>query len=312
VKNIIDRIDPSLRSYIEEISPPSFSKLDIQAIAERARDLPLLAEFEQDERVDIHNEVISEDDLSIRIYLPKAAEGPLPVFLFIYGGGFFSGSMSRNEFFCQDIVINCSCAVIMVEYRKAPENPFPAGFDDCYNTFKWVAESPRFESDKIIVGGMSAGAALAAAIAIKARDKAGTAIKGQILISPCLDNRFITKSSTCIQDPRVWHEPVARRAWDAYLVNYPHETPVYASPSHGVNYMNLPPTLVTVEAVDILRDEGIEYATNLMNADIDVELHVFPGAFHGSLMAVPEAEVSKRHFSLIHQYINTIFHSALD
>lgn len=116
-----------------------------------------------------------------------------------------------------------------------------------------------------------------------------------MLIVPCLDYRHETPSSFEVTDERVWHRTVSKAAWEAYLKDVSHSVPIYAAPAIAEELTNLPPAFISVEGNDLLRDEDVAYAQKLMQHGVDVELHVYPGAYHGSFLMAPEADVSKRH-----------------
>ena len=245
----------------------------------------------------------------IRCYEPKGyqpqtgkQDKPLPVLLWIHGGGFISGDVKSNDNICENFVVECNCIVVSVEYRLTPQHPYPAGFNDCYAVLEWLASKGAAEldidGDRIAVGGSSVGGCLAAGIALKACETDGPKIKHQLLLIPVLDDRHITQSSRDITDHRVvWNRDLSMLAWDGYLHDVFGETPSYAAPARTKTIPNLPSTFISVEEQDILRDESIVYAQRLMQAGVNTELHVYPGTFHGSFMDVPGADVSKQHMA---------------
>ena len=251
----------------------------------------------------------SSDAVSIRCYEPKNyrskidnQDKPLPVLLWIHGGGFISGDVKSNDNICENFVIECNCVVVSAEYRLTPQHPYPAGFDDCYAVLEWLAnsgaEKVNIDADRIAVGGSSVGGCLAAGITLKACETSGPNIRHQLLLIPVLDDRHITHSSRDITDHRVvWNRDLSMLAWDGYLHDVFGETPSYAAPARTKVIPKLPSTFISVEEQDLLRDESIIYAQRLMQAGVNTELHVYPGTFHGSFMDVPEADVSKQHMS---------------
>jgi acetyl esterase/lipase len=168
--------------------------------------------------------------------------------------------------------------------------------DDCYATLQWMhAQASTLGADphRIAVGGQSAGGGLAAAVALLARDRGGPPICFQFLGIPELDHRLETTSMRTFVDTPMWHRANAVLSWSYYLGPDSTEVSPYASPAVAPDLGGLPPAYVTTMEFDPLRDEGILYALRMMEAGVSVELHSFPGTFHGSGM-VPTAEVSRR------------------
>ena len=234
----------------------------------------------------------------VRVYRPEGLESDRPALIFIHGGGFVMGSVSSRDPLCLGLAQSGQCAVVSVDYRLAPEHPFPAGFDDCYAALLWVAEGPAeagLNPSEIAVCGISAGGGLAAAVALKARNTQGPELKHQFLIIPDLDDRLVTASSHRIHDPRVWNRGTAEVSWKMYLGETSDEdVSIYAAPAREEDLSGLPPATVLVEDMDILRDEGVDYANRLNDAGVMTELHVYPGTFHGHFGMAPDAAISKR------------------
>jgi acetyl esterase/lipase len=247
----------------------------------------------------------------VRVYRPAGLEKEAPALIFIHGGGFVMGDVSSRDPICLGLAHHGQCAVISVDYRLAPEHPFPAGFDDCYAALEWLAKEPveaGFCPTKIAVCGISAGGGLAAALALKARDQKGPALVHQFLIIPDVDDRLITASSHRIHDARVWDRSTAEASWKMYLGDsYGGDVSPYAAPARATDLSGLPPATVLVEDLDILRDEGVDYANRLNDAGVMTELHVYPGTFHGHFGVVPDAAISKRTVDDIFSSVKRVF-----
>jgi acetyl esterase/lipase len=239
-----------------------------------------------------------EHRVPVRVYRPEGLDDDKPALIFIHGGGFVMGNVSSRDPLCLGLAQYGRCVVVSVDYRLAPEHPFPAGFDDCYAALLWLAQGAaeaRLNPAEIAVCGISAGGGLAAAVALKARNTGGPKLKHQFLIIPDLDDRLVTPSSHRIHDPRVWNRGTAEVSWEMYLGdNRGEEVSVYAAPGREEDLSGLPPATILVEDMDILRDEGVDYANRLNDAGVMTELHVYPGTFHGHFGMAPDAAVSKR------------------
>ena len=236
-------------------------------------------------------------DVAVRLYRPREVRGALPGLLEIHGGGFMTGSIDMMDPWCQQIAAEVQAVVISVEYRLAPEHPFPAGLDDCYSALCWFAgeaEGLGVESSRIAVAGQSAGGGLAAALALVARDRGGPAIAYQLLEIPELDDRLDTPSMLRFQDTPLWNRPNAVWSWRHYLgEGHEGEVSQYAAPARAKELAGLPPAYVSTMEFDPLRDEGIRYAARMLEAGVSVELHSYAGTFHGSALATT-AEPSVR------------------
>jgi acetyl esterase/lipase len=253
----------------------------------------------------------TDHQVPVRVYRPCGLDEGAPALIFIHGGGFVMGDVSGRDAFCLGMADHGQCAVVSVDYRLAPEHPFPAAFDDCYTTLEWLAQYPAETGlcpTKIAVCGISAGGGLAAALSLKSRDQKGPALIHQFLIIPDVDDRLVTASSHRIHDPRVWDRNTAEVSWQMYLGDsHGKEVSPYAAPARATDLSGLPPATVLVEDLDILRDEGVDYANRLNDAGVRTELHVYPGTFHGHFGVVPEAAVSQRIVNDIFSSVKRVF-----
>jgi acetyl esterase/lipase len=240
----------------------------------------------------------------VRVYAP---EGPAPAtgrpgLLDIHGGGFVVGSIAMEHAFATQVARDLGAVVATPEYRLAPEHPFPAGLDDCYAALQWLHADPAgfgVDPARVGVGGQSAGGGLAAATALLARDRGGPPLCFQFLGIPELDHRLETTSMRTFVDTPMWHRANAVLSWRYYLGEGTDTVSPYASPAICDDLHGLPPAYVTTMEFDPLRDEGIGYALRMMEAGVSVELHSYPGTFHGSAV-VSTAAVSRRaHAELI-------------
>jgi acetyl esterase/lipase len=226
---------------------------------------------------------------------PAHQPPPWPCVFAIHGGGMILGDSRTDIAPLVDWVHELAVAVVSVDYRLAPEHPYPAGIDDCFIGLDWVAKhsaSLGLDPTIMIVTGYSAGGGLAASLSLMARDRGGPRIDHQVLICPMLDDRATTASSAIEGVP--W-DPVSNlTAWRALLGDAQggdHLSP-YAAASRAEDCGDLPAAYLDVGSVELFRDETIAYAQNLLLAGVPTELHVWPGGTHGFHQMAPQARVS--------------------
>jgi acetyl esterase/lipase len=236
----------------------------------------------------------------VRIYAPtQAGDGPHPAMLYLHGGGFVLGSIAMEHAQTTSLARGVGAVVVSVEYRLAPEHPFPAAVDDAYAALVWLhghAASLGVDPTRIAVVGNSAGAGLAAALTLMARDRGGPPIRFQYLGIPVLDDRLTTHSMTTMVDTPMWSRPLAELSWGWYLGEQREDVSAYAAPARAADLSGLPPAYVSTMESDPLRDEGILYAIRLLQAKVSTELHSFPGTWHGSRRfpsAITDREVAE-------------------
>lgn len=236
-------------------------------------------------------------EVRVRIYRPDVLAGPIGI-LDVHGGGFILGDLETSHAVNVAVAREVGAVVVSVDYRLAPEHPFPAGIEDCYAVLGWFAAHAAelgVDPGRIAIHGGSAGGGLCAGLALLARDRGGPAIAFQYLGIPELDDRLGTGSMTRFVDTPSWNRDAAARSWDAYLGvgrRGGADVSPYAAPARATDFSGLPPAYVSAMEFDPLRDEDISYASALLSAGVPVELHVFPGTFHGS--SVIAARVSRR------------------
>lgn len=237
--------------------------------------------------------------IPIRIYQLTNHVGNMPVLLWLHGGGYVSGTVGQNDALMQHTVEELGCMVVSVEYRLAPEYPFPAPLEDCYAVLTWVARHANnlsIDPTRIAVAGTSAGGGLAAALVQLARDRGEVPVSFCVLVSPMLDDRDCTPSSETFADAPVWNRQDNRNGWRAYLgdATGSAQVPPYAVAARAADLSNLPPTYIAVGSGELFLDEDVEYAQRLARAGVPVELHIYPRAFHGWSLIAPAAALSQR------------------
>ena len=242
-------------------------------------------------------------NVKIRIYTPDNLQRPAPAYINFHGGGFIFGDLDSEHARTLAISKSCQAIAITVDYRLAPEHPYPAAINDCYASLLWLVDNAKhigIDTSRIVVGGGSAGGNLAASVALMARDKHGPSICYQMLIYPALDDQANTQSMLDGEDTYVITSQNILDMWNYYLGHDRSNVSCYASPSRAPDLADLPPAYIMTCEHDPLRDEAITYAMRLMNAGVPVELHNYPGTVHGFDYLI-RCNISKR---AIHDEIN--------
>ncbi|GGS44095.1 alpha/beta hydrolase [Actinokineospora fastidiosa] len=280
-------MDPELEAFV-----PLFPHVDLNdPVGARASLAALSASAPAPDLTGIDVEDRMAGDVPVRVYRPHEAQG---VIVWMHGGGFVMGDLDTEHPWTARLAAAAGAVVVSVDYRRAPENRFPAALDDAYAALVWTAEHTEdlgVAPDRIAVGGHSAGAGLAAAVALRARDEQGPPIRHQLLNQPQLDDRQDTWSARTFTDTPWMTRDKITSAWRHYLADTPASP--YAAPARAEDLSGLPPAYIATAEFDPLRDEGITYALRLLQAGVPVELHQWPGTFHGS-QAIPTAEISQR------------------
>jgi acetyl esterase/lipase len=238
-------------------------------------------------------------EVRVMIYTPPDATAPMPGYLHIHGGGYVMGSPEMFDLQTKAVVREIGCVVCSVDYRLAPDTPHPGPVEDCYAALKWFhanAGALGVDPGRIAIGGESAGGGLTAALGLLARDRADIPVVFQLLVYPMIDDRTVTS-----EDPHpfagefIWNAQSNHFGWRSLLGQEPGAPGVspYAAASRADDLAGLPPTFISVGALDIFLEENIDYAKRLLRAGVPTELHVYPGAYHGFDMAV-DADVTKR------------------
>jgi acetyl esterase/lipase len=276
-----EELDPEIRQAVADLPDFAFSADTVPAMRQNAVFAPVPAP--DIERV----ELTTETDGNVRLSLlrPREAVGDLPVLYWMHGGGMVIGNRHMDDGRLIEWCRMLRCACVSVEYRLAPEAPYPVPLDDCDAGLRYIldrAAELRIDRSRIGVGGRSAGGALAAALALRWSGGENNWVAFQYLEYPMLDDRGQTPSSRVDGLP-VWSRESNEFGWRSYLgESYGTEdVPPDAAPARATELAGLPPTFIGVGTVDCLRDEAIDYAARLCRAGVSTELHVYAGAVHG-------------------------------
>jgi acetyl esterase/lipase len=273
-------------------------------------DLPELGSTDLVERTDLL--VPGEPPVPVRIHrAPGSSDRSRPGVLSIHGGGYIIGGPSMDDAMFERWCPTAGVVGISVDYRLAPEHPYPGALDDCDRALAWVidhAEDLDIDPDRLGVYGASAGGGLAAGLALRLRDRGGPRLAFVLLEAPMLDDRRSTPSSR-LPGLAIWSRETNSLGWRCYLGDrFGADVPAEAAPARATDLTGLPPTFVAVGAVDGFRDEDIDFATRLSQAGVPTELHVYPGAPHGFQLfdtTVVARQARRDRDEWLHRQLNT-------
>lgn len=288
-----ERLDPEIAAVLGRT--PRFDLDDIAAARSRRRVLAEETRALATPRDDVTVEQLTIDGavpVVVRVTRPRDPQPGRGRLLWMHGGGHVLGDAAQDDWLMAEVVADTGATAVAVDWRRAPEDPFPAALDDCYEALRWLADDEH-GTGPLVVGGASSGGGLAAGLAIWARDRGEVSVDAQLLIYPMLDDRGVTASSLAVVDPRVWNREINQRAWAAYLGGRS-DVPVHAAPARAEDLSGLPTTWLVTAELDLFVDEDVAYASGLMAAGVSTELHVYPGAVHGFDLFAPAAAVTHR------------------
>jgi acetyl esterase/lipase len=262
------------------------------------RRLPLLrrADARQRRRARPGVDIIETGPIALRLHHAADVFGPRPGLLWIHGGGYVMGTATQDDAVCHHLAHELDIVVAAVDYRLAPEHPFPTPLHDCHDALTWLARQPDVDPDRIAIGGASAGGGLAAALAILARDRGEVRPIFQLLSYPMLDDRTATRHDLDDRHTRLWNHRSNRFGWTSYLGDRapgdPEVDPL-AAPARHTDLTGLPPAWIGVGTHDLFLDEDLAYAAALEAAGVPCTVDTIGGAFHGFDSIRPTAGITR-------------------
>jgi triacylglycerol lipase len=295
-------VDPELLAVIDRWPTVRFTRETLPALREN-----LAATYDSRKEdglpISVERRLVAtaagSPDVSLILYRPQPVPENLPALFYIHGGGYVSGSAAMMAAQHRSLAADLKCLVVAVDYRLAPETSHPGPLEDCYSGLRWLWSSAHklgIDATRIAICGNSAGGGLAAALTQLVRDRSEFSVAFQYLLNPMLDDRTgVTDEPNPYTGEFVWTREHNRFGWSALLGREPggDDVSAYAAPARARDLSRLPPCFISVGSLDLFLDECLDYARRLLRAGVPTELHVYPGAFHGSSM-VPDAAISIR------------------
>jgi acetyl esterase/lipase len=304
-------LEPMAAAMVDAV-PPAVGDVDsrrtvldaFMALTESTQSMPTDVKM-----TDFHATAVDGADVLLRWYVKEGSVAG-PAVLYLHGGGMIGGSVALYDGIISRYVASSGVAMLAVDYRLAPEHPYPTPVEDCYVGLQWLAEhAAELEVDtaRIAVMGDSAGGGLAAGTALLARDRGGPDLAHQILIYPMLDDRNTSPDPELIPFA-VWSYDDNITGWRAFLGENIGGANVgaYAAPARATDLSGLPPCYLEVGQLDIFRDEGLTYALRLSDAGVTVEFHLRPGVPHGFEAYAHATDIARRSVNDRLRVLNTI------
>lgn len=276
VRDLLELLAGSGRRALAELTPGEAR----EQITRFARALPPSDDVARREDLTIDG---PGGPLALRVLTPQG-DGPFPTLLFLHGGGWVTGGLDAAEGVARSLAAGAGCVAVCVDYRLAPEHPFPAALDDVTTVLRWIGghrEELGGDDRAPAIAGNSAGANLAAGAVLRARDRDEPLPACQLLICPLTDREFESPSMCDNGEGLLLERGDLRWCWGHYLRCEEDADSPYACPLRAADLSRLPPTLVITAELDPLRDQGESLARRLRDAGVAARAHRYPGMIHG-------------------------------
>jgi len=301
-----ERLDPVLRAVATTRTDFSLDSIRVmrEPFNQRRREA---AEHTDAPGVQIKEDTVISESGGVPVRIYRGGRSPAPAVVYCHAGGFALGNLDTDHRQCLELALRARCTVVSVDYRLAPEHPYPAALSDAGAVLNWVAANATelgVDAGRLALAGSSAGAALVACMAHRAAEGSLPPIVFQLLHQPVLDDRA-TASKTEFRTSPAFDGEAAELMWCYYLgmdTGSPDAVPARRDELDG-----LPPALITCAEVDPFRDEAVDYALRLLHAGVSTELHVFAGTCHGFDSLLPDWSISERLFSLQGEALRRVF-----
>ena len=280
-------LDPGVRLILDQMTASGLKPFNEVSVAEARAAMLALAgangEIEQVARVEDRRVPGPHGDIPVRVYTPEG-QAPFPLLVYFHGGGWVIGGIDTHDNLCRQLAKKAGAVVVSVDYRLAPEHPFPAAPDDCYAATRWVAENAAVlgcDPGRIAVGGDSAGGNLAAVVSLMARDRGGPTLVHQLLIYPVVDAPSDNLSYRDNARDYLLTAEMMDWFWSHYRGAGASDRHPLACPLRAASLRGLPPALVFTAEFDPLRDEGEAYGARLREEGVAVRVERYDGMIHG-------------------------------
>lgn len=282
-------LDPQVKAFLDQLAasdlPPVESLTPREARLQMEAGSLMLGRLPAVGRVEDKTIPGPAGPIRARLTAPEGTE-PLPALVYFHGGGWVTGSLFSHGHLCRALTLAANIAVIAIDYRLAPEAPFPAAVDDADAATNWIAHNALelgLDPGRLAVGGDSAGGTLAAVVARRLRDRGGPTLKSQLLLYPATDADFETESYRANAEGYMLTRAAMQWFWDQYVPDPAQRLDPDASPLRTSHFEGLPPAIVVTTEFDPLRDEGDAYAEKLTAAGVPVVHLRYDGMIHGFL-----------------------------